>query len=856
MNNNSPNNNLIQSKQLSLLYTSLPSTQVGMLLTGSILLFVMYNHISHSILYTWYSFLVLTITYRIILWNRFNHKANENLDRWKKEFDFGLFLSGMIWGASALYLYPENLVFYQVLLQMTLAGMVAISINTLSTSISSITIFSSLVLPPVIYKSLSIDSVLGLPLIALVLIYLIISLISSRKIKKSYNEYLHLKLSAQHKDLALKESEEKYRMIFANSEDPMMIFARMKIIEVNDAAVSFFGFASQKQLLCQPPFNLSATNQIDGISSQLKAQQLQDKLKETGCLRLEWLYKKKSGRNLPADVSLSIVPYEGKNVTFCIIRDISKSKKVEQELIDAQQKSDLANRVKSEFLANMSHEIRTPMNGILGMTNQLLLNNLEDTQKKRAHIIKQSAESLIDIINDILDFSKIEAGKLKIENHQFNLMQLIDNVSSPMHNRVKQKKLKFIYPRNNQELDLYLKADAGRIKQIITNLLDNAIKFTEKGKIILSCKLMTNTATDCTLQFNVTDTGIGLSPLQMSHIFERFSQADNTTTRKYGGTGLGLSICKQLSRLMGGDIAIKSRLGRGSNFRFTLKVQKSLSLNTNITTKTSIDLTKKFSAKALVVDDNKVNQIVAKDMLKSFGLSVVIADNGKNAIIQLKKQEFDLVFMDCQMPIMDGYEATHHIRNSKQSVLNPNIPIIAMTANAMYGDEQKCYDSGMDDYIAKPFDLKTLLAILSDWVSTKKPNKLEEFKQSDTHIKTISSLALFDTQYLLSKLNQNTKVAESIISQFLINIDEFSYELKNLMKPLKLEELKKIAHNIKGSAATVGCTQLSSTALFLENQCKDSSSNLVEYVIELTLECLAKTKERLNNSSPTNSLKQ
>ncbi len=846
MRNENKTQDLIKTNQLELLYTSLPSTQVGMLLAGSILVFVMHNHIPNNTLFVWFFCLILSILYRLYLWRQFKkHKEHKELETssWKTKFNFGIFLSGLVWGSAALFLFPQDSVYNQVFLQITLTGMVAVSIGILSTSLSSIIIFSSLLLPPIIYKSLSINSILGFPLITLILIYLIISLMSSRRLKKSFNENLVLKISGLQKDLALKESEEKYRMLFENSEDPMIIFAGMKFLMANHATIKFFGYQSLEQILTVPPFDLSPKYQPDGLRSIEKVLLIDDIVKMKGSHRFEWLYKKQNGDKLYADVTLSIIPYEGKKAILCVVRDISKTKKIQEDLIEAQKKAEYANQVKSEFLANMSHEIRTPMNGIVGMTNLLLQHNLDSAQYRRAGIIKQSAESLIDIVNDILDFSKIEAGQLKIENHQFNLMQLIDNISSSMHSRITQKKLQFISPHTNSDLNIWLEADAGRIKQILTNLLDNAIKFTEKGKVIFSCTLSNFKDSYCLVQFNVTDTGIGLSQPQMKQIFERFSQADNTTTRKYGGTGLGLSISKQLSQLMGGDIKVKSRLGRGTNFRFSFKAkvndsQKSRDL-LPANTPQSI---KQFNAKILVVDDNEVNQIVAKDMLETFGIKVKIADNGKKAINLLTKHHFDLVFMDCQMPIMDGYEATQHIRNSKQTAINSNIPIIAMTANAMHGDEQKCYDVGMDDYLAKPFDLTTLLTILTDWLNTNHPNLQKE------DLKDITRLPLFDASSLLSKLSGNAAVMKSVVKQFLLNIEEFINEIQKIEKSSNTEELKKLTHKIKGSAATVDCERLSQLALELENLCHTENKTSIKPAIENLLSCLEKTKTELSLS--------
>ncbi len=848
MRNNNNKQNLIKTNQLELLYTSLPSTQIGMFLAGSILVFVMYNHISHNTLFVWFFCLILSILYRLKLWQQFNKYKGHKTSTWKTKFNFGIFLSGLVWGSASLFLFPDDSVYYQVFLQITLTGMIAVSIGILSTSLSSIMIFSSLLLPPIIYNSLSINSILGFPLITLILIYLIISLMSSSRLKRSFNENLILKISGLKKDIALKESEEKYRLLFENSEDPMMIFAEMKILMANHATVNFFGYQSLEQILTVPPLDLSPKYQPDGLLSIEKVLLIDDIVKTKGSHRFEWLYKKRSGDKLYSDVTLSIIPFEGKKAILCVVRDISKTKKIQEDLIDAQKKAEYANQVKSEFLANMSHEIRTPMNGIVGMTNLLLQHNLDSDQYRRAGIIKQSAESLIDIVNDILDFSKIEAGQLKIENHQFNLMQLIDNITSSMHSRIAQKKLHFISPQNNSNLNIWLEADAGRIKQILTNLLDNAIKFTEKGKVIFSCTLSNFKDSYCLVQFNVTDTGIGLSQPQMKQIFERFSQADSTTTRKYGGTGLGLSISKQLSQLMGGDIKVKSRLGRGTNFRFSFKAKVNDSHKPeDLLPAVPSSSIKQFNATILVVDDNEVNQTVAQDMLETFGLKVKITNNGKKAIKLLTKHHFDLVFMDCQMPIMDGYEATQHIRNAKQTVLNPNIPIIAMTANALHGDEQKCYDAGMDDYLAKPFDLATLLTILTDWLNTKHKNKPRPNLQKED-LKELTSSSLFDASSLLNKLSGNTTVMKSVIKQFLLNIEEFINEIKKIEKSSNTEELKKLIHKVKGSAATVDCIRLSQLAMELENLCHTKSKTSIKPAIENLLSCLRETRTVLNLS--------
>jgi signal transduction histidine kinase/CheY-like chemotaxis protein len=386
--------------------------------------------------------------------------------------------------------------------------------------------------------------------------------------------------------------------------------------------------------------------------------------------------------------------------------DISRRKKVQEQLEIAIREAREAKQMQEQFLANMSHEIRTPMNGIKGMTDLLLSTPLSTKQHELAEVIKRSVNNLLVIVGDILDFSKIKAGKLNIERITFSIADVLDNAAAIFEHRLKKKRLE-LFTSIDPAIPIWLTGDPHRLNQVLINLLGNAIKFTDQGHIQVDVALQEQTESGVILSFTVKDTGIGIPESSLPNIFESFAQGSRDTSRLYGGTGLGLTICKQLLQLQGGDISVTSAIGKGASFQFRLPygISETAATDRNAA-ETTQDYSKLLAGKRfLVAEDNEINQKLIDYVLRKAGGTVELFSNGADAIRHLQQDHvFDLIIMDIQMPEMDGYATTRYIRND----LKLQTPILAMTATAMKGEQLQCIESGMNEYMTKPFEFTDL----------------------------------------------------------------------------------------------------------------------------------------------------
>lgn len=514
-----------------------------------------------------------------------------------------------------------------------------------------------------------------------------------------------------------------------------------------------------------------------------------------------------------------------------IATDITERTQFKNELIVARQTAENAKLLQEQFLANMSHEIRTPMNGIQGMTNLLLETTLNDTQKNYATIIKRSVNNLLVIINDILDFSKIQAGKLTIEEIGFNLREAV-NAFEPMFAHRLQKKHLEMEVNVDESVPNYLIGDPYRLNQILVNLLGNAIKFTEAGKVSLNISLVKQEGGSGTIQFTVKDTGIGIPQDKLKSVFDSFSQAGNDVARKYGGTGLGLTISKQLVELQHGSIAVKSAEGFGSEFIFQLPF-KFASANDVIGLHRIQDVD--FAgilagSRVLIAEDNYVNQILIEHVLGSVGIKPIIVNNGKEAIAKLKEEKaFDVILMDLQMPIMDGYKTTAYIRNT----LKINTPIVAMTATAMKGELEKCIEAGMTDYMSKPFEFidlyKKLCKVLNKKImQAEEQNSLQPVPEMDATLQAVKPYDLSMFEKIMKK-----KDLIALLEPLYKNLVNDSNEIENYSKSEQWEKASAVAHKLKSSVGYIKATELFKTLQKIEMEAvPEQDKNLVRNYIE------------------------
>ncbi|MCE1227790.1 MAG: ATP-binding protein, partial [Geobacteraceae bacterium] len=514
-----------------------------------------------------------------------------------------------------------------------------------------------------------------------------------------------------------------------------------------------------------------------------------------------------------------------------ISRDITEKKQAEQALQEAVE-------AKMRFIANMSHEIRTPMNGVIGMAGLLQESGLDDEQRHFLQVIRASGELLLAIVNDILDFSKIEAGHLQLEEFPFDPESLCGELADLFAVQCHAKGLLLVRRFDLQECHC-LKGDGTRLRQILMNLLGNALKFTETGTITLQVSTEQQQNGKILLRCQIRDTGIGIPKERFNSLFTPFNQADSSTTRKFGGTGLGLAISRQLARLMGGDINLISLPGQGSSFTVTVLCDPCNELEQMQMQQQKQPADKQktvMSARILLVEDNMVNQLVARTILEKQGHKVSQAANGQEALAMLRLLPIDLVLMDCQMPVMDGFEATSRIRQGEAGEQNRNLPIIAMTAHAFVQDRERCFSVGMDDYLTKPVQPARLADAIAAWLERGHQAVSDAGTASDpvaTTEQTVEAEELvFAAEDLFQRLDGDRDLAQAAISIFLDEVDSAVAELHAAVMRADSSAVCMQAHGLKGAALNCGAGRTAAVARRLEGLAKAGSLEGAEQLID------------------------
>ena len=573
-------------------------------------------------------------------------------------------------------------------------------------------------------------SIINISLFSLVLLVLVNSavvlfLIQYENIKKKSEEYFldneqKLQLAVDEKILEIKEQKYILESLFQKSYDGTLLIEDGKFVKCNDAIVSMLGYKNAEELLNIGPSQLSPKLQPDGSSSARKADEMMKICIESGSNNFEWVHQKANGDNFWCDITLTYLRLDNKNIIHVIWRDIEDKKaleceneqmyhNLESEVEKRTRELHIAMRAKGDFLANMSHEIRTPLNAILGFIGILKKDEEDEKRKKYFDILDTSSHSLLTIINDILDFSKIESGKLDIEKERFDIKKAYEEIFSLYFEKAKAKDIS-LHLNIDASFPKQVLGDVVRVKQIVSNILSNAIKFTpDNGSIEINVYYDKQKNY---LKCSIVDNGIGIQEQNLSKVFNAFSQADSSTTRKFGGTGLGLSISKHLVELMNGSIEVSSVVGKGTSFRFEIELPEEDDAIEPVCIESEDEVTFSENYKVLVVEDNKTNQMLIKILLMDVNLGCDIVENGQEAIDRVKEKEYDIILMDENMPILNGIEASKKIRE-----MEIRTPIIAVTANAFKGDKEKFLKAGMDDYISKPIDIKEFLRVLKKYLN-------------------------------------------------------------------------------------------------------------------------------------------
>lgn len=589
----------------------------------------------------------------------------------------------------------------------------------------------------------------------------------------------------------LAEAEYRYRLIFDESPDGINIADPRtgKFLVFNTKAHEMLGYHREEYAhLCIGDLEVLEDHQIEVSMKRIMQQ---------GHGEVRTKHRHKNGTWIDVMISVKVIELGGLTYLHSIMHDITQEERIKAELERSRAEAIEASHTKSEFLANMSHEIRTPLNGIIGLTDLALSASSDPLQRDYLTKAQSSSRALMRILNDILDYSKLEAGRLSLERIDFSIAELAHTIHALFAFKAREKRIEFSLMLDPL-LPPWLKGDVHRLTQVLNNLVGNALKFTQEGIVALHVKRIDESTNRIKVQFEIHDSGIGLSPSQQSMLFEAFRQADTSHTRRYGGTGLGLAICRQLVTLMGGVIWVNSEEGRGSQFSFWVELEGGCERIEATQRPTSHKLQ---GIKVLLVEDNDINRIVATEALKSAGIEVEIAQNGQIGVEKALHNRFDLILMDIQMPVMDGFEATRKIR---QHYSASELPIIAMSAAVMREDVEQSLEAGMNDHIGKPFEREGL------W------DKIGMHLHRDTYRTTVSQQAyLLDSARALALLKGDQVLYRTVLEHF---IEQYAYADAEILRLINSGdgEARRMVHTLKGLANQIGATSLYQAAQSLE----------------------------------------